>query len=286
MAEVLIKTAETRPDPALQDNDLVHGMCDIRINTVHVCHICNMDLIYGPTAALNTALSTNYPYIAIPDGLRFRSNIDGLRHSGTIAEAYLAATKNFKIERVSNTEVIITNLRTLAEEMRSDKPDAKGRAIFVEQYLYGNNRSPGVVSHPRHKIFGTKGNEVWYSGNSSWSFPVFSDLWDAIESRCICERGDYTKFHWTEAEMKKYIVVTVDDFTLEEAGEMETPVYDEKVDPELLKARKYEIDWRNLPGITGEIIDNVNSKNTKVDIRDNFSFTRSQIIDTKQLAVG
>lgn len=287
MPELIIKTAETRPDPVLQDKDLICGKCDTQIQNTHIQHICKMDLIYGPTTALDVALVTNYPYITIPDGMSFRSNLDGLRHSGTIAEMYLAATRNFKAERVSKTEIIITNLRTLNEEMRSDIPDAKGRAIFVEQYLYGNNKSVGTANHPRHKVFGSKGKEVWYFGNSRWSFPMFSDMWNVIESRCICRRADYTKWHWAEGEMKKYLVVTVDDFVLEEAGEMETPVYDEKMIPRvLLKARKHDVDWRNLPGITGEIVDNVNAKGTKVDIRDDFSFTRSLIIGTKSLAVS
>lgn len=294
MPELLIKTAETRPDPFLQDGDPIHASCDTRINTVHIQHICHMDMIYGPTSALNAALSTIYPYIVIPDGVRYRSNSDGLRHSGTIAEIYLAATRNFKAEHVSKDEIIVTNLRTLDEELRSyardpkDRiiPDLQGRAIDIERHLYGNGSNfPGIARMPRHKVFGTKGNERWYFGNERWSFPVLSDIWDSIESRCICRRIDYTKMLWKAPVYKKYLVITVDDFTLEEAGEIETPVFDTDTD-ELLKARKHDVDWRNLPGITGKIVDDVNTKGTTVDIRDDFSFTRSSIIGTKALAVN
>lgn len=254
MAELILQTSDNGPDPAWRNNDIIHGMNDLRIHDVHAQHICHKNLI--------------------------GFNGDGLRPANSLTEMYLSKVKQYKFERISVKEIKRIVLATLSEEILSEKPNAKGHAIDVGLYIQRR------LLHDKHMIFGTLGAEVWYGGRTRATTAVIGDVWTEIEAKTPNLKADFGEFPWGLNDQKDHLVITVDDFDDAERNELESSIYDDKVDPPvLLKRRKNSVDWESLPGLTAKIIDDVKTDGLKVDIRDDFSFTRSQIVEAKALAV-
>jgi len=253
MAELIIKTSTKGPDPQWQDGDIIHGMNDLRIHDVHAQHICHKNLI-GFTG-------------------------DGLRPANSLTEMYLSRVKQYKFERLSVKEMKRTTLSTLDEEVLSDKPNAKGQVIDVGLYIQRR------LQHDKHLIFGGLGSEVWYGGRTTATTAIIDDIWTEIESMTANLKANFGKFPWGLNDQKDHLVITVDDFDNAERAELESSVYDKADPPVMTKKRKNKVDWETLPGLTQKIIDDVKTDGLKVEIRDDYAFTKSQIIDVKASAV-
>ena len=254
MAELIIKTSTNGPDPQWQDGDIIHAMNDLRIYDVHAQHICHKNQI--------------------------GFNGDGLRPANSLTEMYLSRVMQYKFERISAKEMKRITLATLDEEVLSDKPNAKGEAIHIALYIQRR------LQHNKHMIFGTPGGEVWYGGRTNATTAVIDDVWTEIESRTANLKADFGKFPWGKEDQKDHLAITVDDFDNAERSALESPMYDNTgVEPVITKRRRNKVDWRNLPGMTQKIIDDTLAVSVKVDIRDTFSFSRSQIVDAKPSAV-
>jgi hypothetical protein len=249
MAELILKTSTNGPDPQWQDGDIIHAMNDLRIHDVHAQHICHKNLI--------------------------GFNGDGLRPVNSLTEMYLANTRQYKFERISAAELKRIDLTTLDEEVLSDTPNAKGEYIDVVLYLQRRKQ------HPKHLIFGSSGSEIWYGGRTLITDTRIDGIWTLIESQTANLRADHDKFPWGKEDQKDHLVITVDDFDNTVRAELEVQVYDIADPPVMTKRRKNKVDWRNLPGLTQKIIDDTLDNGVEVEIRDTFSFTRSQIVEAK-----
>lgn len=253
MPELIIKTSTNGIDPAWQGDDIIHAMNDLRIHDVHAQHICHKNLI--------------------------GFNGDGLRPANSLAEDYLSAVRQYKFERISQTELRRTNLFTLSIDVISNTPNINGESIDVALYIRRRKQ------HAKHLIFGKPGTEYWYGGRTRITTAKIDDVWTQIEAKTSNLKANFGKFPWGLNDQKDHLVITVDDFDNAVRAELESSVYDIPLTPDdgpvLLKRRKNQVDWKNLPGLTQKIIDDVNNTGTKVDIRDTFSFTRSQIVVIK-----
>jgi hypothetical protein len=255
MAELIIKTSTHGPDPAWQHQDIIDAMNDLRIYDLHAQHICHKNLIgFSP---------------------------NGLRPSDSLTEIYLSSVKPYKFERISEKEVKRTTLATLHEDILSDKPDAKGQAIDVIIYLYGDVDNPGRLADPKHTIFGTTGNEVWYGGTSTITAVAVNNIWSEIEARTLLRKVDHGLFPWGREDMKNHLVITVDDFDNSARNELESSLYDNAIPPHLEKRRKNKVAWKALSGLTAQNITDIQTPGLAVDIRENYSFILSQIIIPK-----
>lgn len=252
MAEFLLKIKrDSRPDPAFQDGDIIHATNQRRIRDVHAQHICHKR---------NAGFQPN-----------------GLRLVGTLIESRLAAVMQYKFERISAREVRRTNFLTLDVDVLSDTPNAGGEYIHLVEYIQRRLR------HPTHLMFGAPGREVWYGGNTISTNANLDKVWQEIEAKTAHREADYTRFTWTDAELKNYLTITVDDFDNAERAELEESVYDLK-DPDnpiLMQKRKRMVDWQNVLGLSAGDKSNITAPGTTVDIRSRDLFTRADIVTTK-----
>lgn len=272
MAELLLVT-----NPGgYEDGDVIHAMNDLRIHLVHASHICGS------------------------------WNLDKANHvwyDPALAEEFLATVRRYKTERISRTEARVTDQWESTSIIKSDIANQHGHVMHVQQFF-----SDRLKSVP-HLVFGTPGAEIYYSGGQRYLATEDTYIWQQIEQRTAYLKADFSEFNWNTknggSHLQNYLAITVDDFDNAERAELESPLYDDKVDPPvILKNRKHGVDWKNLTGITQQIIDDVlivdvhthdelvNGElipvwggGIKVDIRDSLSFSRAQIVDTKTAVV-
>lgn len=250
MAELIIKTSTKAPDPAWQDGDIIHAMNDLHIHDVHAQHICHKNLV--------------------------GFNSDGLRPANSLTEDYLSEVRQYKFERISQTEVRRSDLFSMSIDVFSDTPNGDGEYIDVPLFISRWRQ------HPKHVIFGKPGTEIWYGGRTLITTAKINDIWVSIEAKTAYLKAHFGKFPWGNEDQKHHLAITVDDFDNTVRSELESSVYDGTVDPPVMtERRKNAVDWRNLPGLTQKIIDDTLASDVKVDIRNSFSFTRSLIIDAK-----
>ncbi len=248
-----------------EDGDIVHAMNDLRIHDVHAQHICVSRNLDNKTKQWNDAI---------------------------LAECHHAKTYQYKTERISATEIRVTDQRSMNSIVKSDVPNQYGHVIYVEEFFRRL-----LASNPQ-LVFGSPGAEVFYHGKYQYLTNEDSDIWQQIEVRTSNRKVDYGRFNWDakdgKSHLQNYLAIVVDDFDNAERGRLESSLYDDK-DVRIAK-RKYNVDWRNLPGMNQSTIDDVLAVDTpgtgnewgggtKVDIRESASFTRSAIVEEKSAVV-
>lgn len=252
MAEFCLKVKRDEiPEPAYQDGDIIVAVNDRRIKDVHAQHICNRKL-----AGFNK---------------------DGLRPSGSLPEVYLSKIYTFKFERVSKTEIRRTNLLTLEEDILSGTPNQKGEQIDVELFITRRKK------HHNHAIFGKPGEEYWFGGYQDNSDTKLDEVWQEIEARTAFRKVNHTKWPFTPHELRQFLVLPVNNFTIEEETELTASVIDREGN--ILKKRKNSINWRDLLGKTplenDPTLEKILDKNISVDIRGKGLFERSTVVRVK-----
>lgn len=251
MAELVLKVGTVGPDPAYQDGDIIEAFNRRRIRSVHAEHICHLK--------------------------NFGFTSDGLRPI-SLAQTFFEETYQYKFERVSQDEVRRTDLTTLDTEIFGSTPNPNGEHIFVELYLARRK------SHPKHRIFGTPGNEYWFGGRKNTSHAALDQVWQAIEAQTIEREVNYTKWPLSLEERKAYLAITVDDFTDAESIELTTPVTETYIDrgregQRIVKKRARFTNFNSL-NLSGLEIAAVRARNTQVDMRSK-QFTRAAVVSVK-----
>ena len=232
-----------------KDGDIIHAMNDRKILGVHAQHICHVK--------------------------NFGKKANGLRQSGTLLEDYLENTMQYRFERINTTQIKRTDIELGTFEIFGEPK------IYVQQYV--DRR----VKSPRHKMFGEKGSERWYGGDTKTTLIQINKVWDKIEAKTSNNRVDFKEFPFTDREQSGYLVITVDDMTNAEAGELEQPkmglpiMKDGALSDNILETRKYHVDYNTSLGLTQAQKNNVSSRTKKPNIRRTKSFLRSNIIESK-----
>lgn len=139
---------------------------------------------------------------------RFASfNSDGLRSLTSLPWYYYSNAARYKFERISGTEVRRTNYLTDPEtiDIISNTPNPDGESMDVQAHVQHLTQSP------RHAVFGTAGNEVWFDlQRPSWE--ALDTIWDEIETNSSFREVDYQSYPTTLLELRKYLWISCDDF--------------------------------------------------------------------------
>lgn len=251
MSELIIKTISNGLDPAYQDGDIIHAMNDLIIHFVHSYKIC---------------ISSNL------------DKVEGVWYDRSIAEMFLSAWYQYKTERISKKVVRVTDQWASNSILKSDTPNQYGQVMYVEEFFQRR-----LASVPWY-VFGIPKAEVYYSGGMRYQTAEDTFIWNQIESMTVHRKVNYSSYPKGEESKYQNLVITVDDFDTATRYELELSAYDDKVDPPIMiKKRKNKVNWKDLPGITQQIIDDVNKDDVEVDIRSDFTFTRSQIVEAKAI---
>jgi hypothetical protein len=172
-----------------------------------------------------------------PKKMQRKSN--GNIESGSLLEDFYESVREYKFERISDTEVRRTR-RFISDastepvtytpvnmvDVLSDTPNLKGEFIHVQKFIERN----------RQIVFGNSGSEYWYGGETMITDTKMGEVWDEIESKTSQVRN--YNFSFSEQEKKSFAVLKVDDMTNAEIGELTSP---EIVDGVVTRARRKKI---------------------------------------------
>lgn len=120
----------------------------LQVDSGHVCHIANAPL-----------------------------NQYGLRSMDSLAYLRWSMTNQYTFQRLNHDEVLRVNNWTGEHHVFGPIPkvvDGKRQHIYADGYIRRRLR------HPRHRIFGVPGHEVWHGGRSDFSEATMRELWDRI----------------------------------------------------------------------------------------------------------
>lgn len=192
MAELLLKVGA---GSGFEDGDVICAFSRRRIRSSHAERICHRRRGEGGSGVL--------------------------RPRGTLFEKWYELTHEFRNERVSPTEVLRTRLADGTIEVLGPKPNAKDEAIDVRLYLARR------LAWPTHRIFGTPGSEVWYSGRFSRARSVLDAVWAEITNETgITEGVDWRLWHFGRLEIRHFLALRAEELTNKEAEDLVEPLYE------------------------------------------------------------
>jgi hypothetical protein len=236
-----------------QDGDIIEAFSNTRIHFCHAEMICH------------------------PDNFAFNS--EGLRDIDTLFEKFMAKTSKYKFTRVSDSEVVRLNLLTAEEDTISDVPNAKSEMMDVSLFLSRRKK------HPRHKIFGTLGSEVWYGGNAVRDDVTIANVWNDIETHSANLKADHA--NWPLSAIEKRVCLPLNcvgwdsvnslvrEISSGTANDRRSPAEREVADPEnpgetiseTVAKRQWQVPYWDLAVEIGVNIDDVRDINKTVDAR-------------------
>jgi hypothetical protein len=240
------------------DGDILCAFNSRRIRCVHAQHICHVKQAGG--------------------------GIGGLRDNAHVARDWFEHTHQYRFERVSKTEIKRVTLASLKEVLLDDTPkliDGKMQHMEVEQYV--NRR----MFHNGHKMFGTKGAEVWYGGRTDVSDVKLSLVWNAIGTKTAFREVDFPFWPVGSQDLISHLFVTVDDFNEAVASDLVSPELDltDPDNPITVKKRRRHIDWRDV--IATKEHTAIEDKTVSVDLRETMTpLVRGDVVKTKAVAIS
>ncbi len=236
--------------PTYQDGDIICAFNRRRIRDVHAQHICHVK--------------------------HATHNADGLHDLDTLPEVLRINTRQYKFERISATEVRRTDLDTLDQLVFSNTPiSVNGHMEHMDVKLFVKRRR----AHSRHAMFGSNGNEVWYGGRTNGAYDRLTTIWNEIEARTVNREENFTEWPATPKELKRFLIISTNDFDDATAGDLTAPLLDE-TDPDNpfeVSKRKNWITWRDLRDVV-EV--DVLNKSTSVDMRGRKQ-VRQSVVNTR-----
>lgn len=174
----------------------------------------------------------------------------GKKLGGMVGEAFpllkvmLEETRQYKFQRVGDT-VERTNLITLAQDIITATPNANGEYMDVEMFI---KRRKLFGKLP---IFGADGEEFWFGGDTLTEQKDIDKLWKKIEEKSRHKEKDNEKWDFTDAEIKQFTPIEVDDFDdiVRESLTASNDVVEIGKDLKIGKKRNKSVKWRDLVGI-------------------------------------
>lgn len=147
-------------------------------------------------------------------------NSDGLRPTG-LGKAYLDCIYQYRFERVSKTEVLRLELDNTGNDVLDSGEIFGSDQINVEEFVLRRRRNPN------HKLFGSRGREVWYGGRATNEEEATSHAWDQIESYTERSRNedDFKYFPLGSVDKRHFLAVPMVDFVDEAMVEKKEPLW-------------------------------------------------------------
>jgi|TARA_R110002020_G_scaffold405456_4_gene615484 hypothetical protein len=234
--ELLIKVNSGDGDKSYKDGDIVQAFSNDRILLANAQSICSVD---------NFNLDS----------------VSGLRYNDTLLMKYMEASSLYKIERINTNSARRTNLLTSEQDTISNSPNSDGEAIWIEEYLTRRLRSN------RHRIFGSVGSEVWYSG----SRPIeLNSLWSEIEAESDNLKQDNISWKFTPLEKRHFYTINcrgnaggiIQELSGHTVVDRQNPVT--TADEVIVARRKWQVPYWDISGVN---VDDVRNENKEVDGR-------------------
>lgn len=224
MAEVLLVVHGEADPSRYQDGDIAIAFNQRRIRQVHAQHICHVRLV---------------PF-----------NSDGLNPVGSLAYEYENLTRQFLFTRVGPTAVLRWD-RLTDEQTVSVEPN-------LEQWLRLR------LSSPEHKIYGTRGAEIWFGGRSDVSHGVLDKVWSHIEGHTSNLEVNHQRFPLGTRDKKRFLALPTLDFSDVQKDAYSAPLFD----AEGLKvaARAHGVDYQARLSV--KELEDVKNDEIEVDFRD------------------
>ena len=236
--EILIKVGDSGSPTGYKDGDIVEAFSTDRILKANAETICS---------------STE----------RQLDDVSGLKASGTIHEARLIISSEYKFVRVGGN-VERTNLGTGEVTIHNKTTDER---IDVEEYLRRRLLSDS------HNIFGTTGSEYWYGGSVNYDSQI---LWDEIENRSDHLRVNNKHWHLSPAESIFFFTISCcghhgneDDISYSTAEQRTHSITEDNGTPEpiLIARREWMVPYWDLASEFGVNVDDIRNPTMMVDAR-------------------
>lgn len=241
MAELAIKVGSVSPDPAhYQDGDIIEAFNSRAIRCCHAWHICHPKLAGGGKG--------------VP------------RNPAHVAKDFFEHTHQYRLDRISRTEVRKTRLSDSSEIVivhGQPHVDFDGRVkIFHMDYIARR------LASNKHKIFGAPGFEFWYGGHIDVSDAKLNLVWTAIETKTPMREIDHQRWPASVRDLRDNLFILVDDFDDSEMNNLVAPERDERNPGNqiTLRKRKRYVDWRDE--VPAQEHANIEDKTKVVDIRE------------------
>lgn len=222
------------------DGDILCAFSRLRIRCVHAEHICHIK--------------------------HTRTTSEGLRPINSLAAKFLEATQQYKTRRIGKAAVERVNLFT-GDVEELDFP-------HLEEYLRRR------LLHERHRIFGRKGREVWFGGESRVTHTVMDNVWNAIETDTPHREATHRRWPLGRMDKRHHLAIAVDDFDETVAKELIAPEVDERTNEVALR-RKRLVDFRSRLLLSGQDIDDIVNREREVDLRDRRDFVRASVVEER-----
>lgn len=226
MAELLLVIGDR--GERFKDGDILCAFSDRQINCTHAEHIV--------------------------DVTKIGFNSDGLRPAGLTLDA-MDIVYQYRFERLN------------AMQVKRTETDHLGNVIDVSVVFPPHMHAQEFIDrrrrHPKHRIFGAVGAEIWHGGRVNVSQPALDEVWTKIEHHTPQVRSQ-EQFRWWPhnpdgQDVRSFLPVATTSFTDEEAEQMVAPATDET--GEVTHHRNRNIDWkaevlRKLRGVgVAQVID-------------------------------
>lgn len=236
--EILIKVGDSGSPTGYKDGDIVEAFSTDRILKTNAETICS---------------STDRQW----------DDVSGLNTSGTIHEARLIISSEYKFVRTGNN-VERTNLITGEVTVHNKTTDER---IDVDEYLRRRLRSAS------HNIFGGTGSEHWYGGSVNYDAQT---LWDEIESLSDNLRLNHKHWPLSIAEQTFFLPISCcghhgneDDISYSTAEQRTHSITEDNGTPEpiLIARREWMVPYWDLASDLGVNVDEVRNSGMTVDAR-------------------
>ncbi len=218
-----------------------------------------------------------------------RLNGHGYMPMDDVLTDWYEASHQYKLERLSATTQLKTRLSDSATVEITDGveyTDLTGKPATSHVGLWWQRRiatwtKDTAQGRPLFSDDGDVNTLVCYLGRSNHDHANLDTIWTAIETK-TAHTEDGTCTHAPFSNYRKRLVISVDDFDNETAGELTSSLVDE-TDPEnpiTIKKRKNFAEWRDLRDVNEGTVLN---KQSVVRIDNIRKHVRSQILQAKSL---
>jgi len=226
------------------------------------------------------------------DGDPDKPRVGGFLGNGqySLLHSVLGKTSQYKFERVSQNEVVRTDLWGHERVVYSPYSHKLEWRMDVRKYI--ERRKSGG----RKPIFGRDGREIWYGGKNDYSHDNALRVWDDIEYYTDHVRDNHILWPTGGVDLRHFLFIsTQEDFDDTLAGDLVSPIFSDicdthndiiNVDENTVKTcvckRKNKIQWRDLPGFSSPTRDIVPQREVDIDIRQAVKFQVFDIVQNKE----
>ena len=215
-ATLLVNVHDRGPDDtSFRDGDIINAFSWNQTRKTHAEQICHVKQMQGGP---------------------------GLRRPATEWRrlAWFENTYEFRLERIPGDNVNIRRVK-LADMTTED----------IEFGVPITEWFDAKIQHPQHRVFGTSGDEIFYTGKQDFSESAIDAAWAYMEANTGFAEADHNFRELGADEAKFHLHLTVDDMDDATASDLQQSELDGA--GEIIKKRKWSLNWRAINGMTASV---------------------------------